>query len=100
MNLVVDDASHTYEDTKASFETLFPLLQPGGIYAIEDWSWACSGMPLLLQTLIGGVSLAFFVGRLADQPCQVARADLLRHRFRRRADLRLVFRFDRVIQSR
>src|SRR6266545_2852743 len=31
---------HAYEDTKASFEFLFPLLQPGGIYLIEDWSWA------------------------------------------------------------
>ena len=40
LDLVVDDASHTYEQTKASFEILFPLLQPGGIYAIEDWSWA------------------------------------------------------------
>lgn len=40
LDLVVDDASHTYEETKASFEYLFPLLRPGGIYAIEDWSWA------------------------------------------------------------
>jgi predicted O-methyltransferase YrrM len=40
LDLVVDDASHTYEKTKASFEILFPLLQPGGIYLIEDWSWA------------------------------------------------------------
>ena len=40
LDLVVDDASHTYEQTKASFEVLFPLLQPGGIYLIEDWSWA------------------------------------------------------------
>jgi hypothetical protein len=40
LDLVVDDASHTYEQTKASFESLFPLLQPGGIYLIEDWSWA------------------------------------------------------------
>jgi hypothetical protein len=40
LDLVVDDASHTYEQTKASFEILFPLLQPGGIYSIEDWSWA------------------------------------------------------------
>ena len=37
---MVDDASHTYEQTKASFEILFPLLDPGGIYLIEDWSWA------------------------------------------------------------
>jgi len=40
LDLVVDDASHTYEETKGSFEILFPLLQPGGIYLIEDWSWA------------------------------------------------------------
>jgi hypothetical protein len=39
LDLIVDDASHTYEQTKASFEILFPLLQPGGIYLIEDWSW-------------------------------------------------------------
>jgi predicted O-methyltransferase YrrM len=40
LDLVVDDASHAYEETKASFEFLFPLLSPGGIYVIEDWSWA------------------------------------------------------------
>jgi predicted O-methyltransferase YrrM len=40
LDLVVDDASHTYEQTKASFEFLFPLLRPGGIYIVEDWSWA------------------------------------------------------------
>ena len=40
LDLVVDDASHTYEETRASFEFLFPLLSPGGIYVVEDWSWA------------------------------------------------------------
>jgi len=40
LDLVVDDASHSYEQTKASFEILFPSLCPGGIYLIEDWSWA------------------------------------------------------------
>jgi len=40
LDLIVDDASHTYEETRASFEFLFPLLSPGGIYVIEDWSWA------------------------------------------------------------
>lgn len=37
LDFVVDDASHTYEQTKASFEFLFPLLRPGGIYIVEDW---------------------------------------------------------------
>jgi predicted O-methyltransferase YrrM len=40
LDLVVDDASHSYERTKASFEILFPLLRAGGIYVIEDWAWA------------------------------------------------------------
>jgi predicted O-methyltransferase YrrM len=40
LDLVIDDASHMYEATKASFETLFPLLRPGGLYIIEDWAWA------------------------------------------------------------
>jgi predicted O-methyltransferase YrrM len=40
LDLVFDDASHLYGPTKASFETLFPLLRPGGLYMIEDWAWA------------------------------------------------------------
>jgi hypothetical protein len=40
LDLVLDDASHLYEPTKASFEALFPLLRPGGFYIIEDWAWA------------------------------------------------------------
>lgn len=38
--MVIDDASHTYELTRKSFEILFPLLKPGGLYIIEDWAWA------------------------------------------------------------
>jgi predicted O-methyltransferase YrrM len=40
LDLVIDDASHLYKPTKTSFETLFPLLRPGGLYIIEDWAWA------------------------------------------------------------
>ncbi|MBN2319617.1 MAG: class I SAM-dependent methyltransferase [Acidobacteria bacterium] len=40
LDCVIDDASHLYGHTKESFETLFPLLRPGGIYIIEDWAWA------------------------------------------------------------
>jgi hypothetical protein len=42
LDFVVDDASHIYEQTKTSFEFLFPLLRPNGIYIIEDWGWAHS----------------------------------------------------------
>jgi predicted O-methyltransferase YrrM len=39
LDLVVDDASHLYGPTRASFECLFPRLRPGGLYLIEDWAW-------------------------------------------------------------
>lgn len=34
--IIIDDASHIQSNTIASFEGLFPLLQSGGIYCIED----------------------------------------------------------------
>jgi len=39
LDLVIDDASHMYVLTKQSFETVLPLLRPGGLYIIEDWAW-------------------------------------------------------------
>jgi predicted O-methyltransferase YrrM len=38
LDLVIDDASHTLDLTRTSFEVLFPRLAPGGVYAIEDWN--------------------------------------------------------------
>ena len=43
LDLVVDDASHWYDETKSSFETLFPYVRTGGWFLIEDWSWAHAG---------------------------------------------------------
>jgi predicted O-methyltransferase YrrM len=40
IDLVIDDASHLYDKTTATFLNLFPLVKPGGLYVIEDWSWA------------------------------------------------------------
>ena len=42
LDLVIDDCSHLYEPTRASFNELFPRLRPGGQYVIEDWPWAHS----------------------------------------------------------
>ncbi|HVW28796.1 MAG TPA: class I SAM-dependent methyltransferase [Polyangiaceae bacterium] len=39
IDFVVDDASHHYAPTRASFELLFPLVRPGGYYVVEDWAW-------------------------------------------------------------
>jgi len=40
IDVVFDDASHFYAETKASFNIIFPFLRQGGYYIIEDWSWA------------------------------------------------------------
>ena len=39
VDLVINDASHLYGPTRTSFEALFPLLMPGGLYIVEDWAW-------------------------------------------------------------
>jgi hypothetical protein len=39
LDIVIDDASHVYEPTLTSFQTLFPRVRPGGFYIIEDWAW-------------------------------------------------------------
>lgn len=40
VDLIIDDASHFYEESLASFNALFKHVRAGGIYAIEDWGWA------------------------------------------------------------
>jgi SAM-dependent methyltransferase len=39
LDLIIDDASHEYANSKLSFEELFGYLRPGGKYVIEDWGW-------------------------------------------------------------
>jgi predicted O-methyltransferase YrrM len=46
LDLVIDDASHLYRETRTSFEVLFARLRPGGVYIIEDWGWAHFPEPL------------------------------------------------------
>ncbi len=40
IDLVVDDGCHLLEESRASFNAVFPFLRPGGAYVIEDWAWA------------------------------------------------------------
>ena len=35
-DIILDDGGHSNKQQIVSFETLFPLLNPGGIYVIED----------------------------------------------------------------
>ena len=36
LDIIIDDGSHVPADQITSFETLFPVLSPGGYYVIED----------------------------------------------------------------
>lgn len=40
LDLVIDDASHLDRESRVSFNRIFPYLRPGGVYVLEDWSWA------------------------------------------------------------
>ena len=40
IDLIVDDASHLYDETRRAFNICFPYLKKGGLYVIEDWAWA------------------------------------------------------------
>jgi SAM-dependent methyltransferase len=45
LNLVIDDASHYYPETRSTFDIVFgPYVKPGGTYIIEDWG--CGYWPL------------------------------------------------------
>lgn len=40
IDLVIDDASHVYDFSVATFDILFPRVRAGGFYVLEDWGWA------------------------------------------------------------
>jgi SAM-dependent methyltransferase len=40
IDLVVDDASHFYLESKATLNLALPFVRPDGLYVIEDWGWA------------------------------------------------------------
>ncbi len=49
LDLVIDDASHLVPQSRASFNCLFPRLRAGGVYLLEDWSWAHARIPFQLD---------------------------------------------------
>lgn len=43
-DIIIDDASHVAQPTRASFGAVWPLIVPGGLFVLEDWGvgyWAC-----------------------------------------------------------
>jgi hypothetical protein len=70
LDLVIDDASHMYRETRSTFQIVFgDRLKEGGLYAIEDWGcgywpgWPDGhldgrhGLPRLVKELIDLVAL-------------------------------------------
>ena len=67
LDLVVDDASHLYFETRATFDMLFPLVREGGHYVIERWrgpKWMRKGEDGEDET---AVPASKFVFELMDQ---------------------------------
>lgn len=54
LDLVIDDASHLGHETRVSFDVLFPLLRPGGLYVIEDWRWELAAGNWLRGAVLAG----------------------------------------------
>jgi hypothetical protein len=61
IDLVIDDASHFYQETKASFDVLFPRLREGGKFIIEDWQWSAVGQVAELDYFKGKPGLSNLV---------------------------------------
>ena len=82
LDVVIDDASHLYEQTVASFETLYPRLRVGGVYIIEDWCAQYCVAAELHASLSDpdspahATATARIVTALREQPESVARAPL------------------------
>jgi len=58
VDVIIDDASHLYENNKLSFEVSFPYLRPGGVYIIEDWGWAHWPGQFQTENLFDGTPLS------------------------------------------
>jgi hypothetical protein len=74
LDLVIDDASHLYKQTKRSFEILFPLLRTGGLYIIEDWSWGCCPHLPVDFPLPHGTELPKLIAELIEATGSIARS--------------------------
>ena len=70
LDIIIDDASHLYKKSRASFDILFENhLKSGGMYIIEDWGcgywpkWpnghrdGVHGLPKLIKELVDEVAI-------------------------------------------
>jgi predicted O-methyltransferase YrrM len=54
IDVVVDDASHLLAPTRTSFETVFPLIRPGGSYIVEDYAGSQIALDDWLEPAVQG----------------------------------------------
>lgn len=86
LDLVIDDASHQYDLTRATFQALFPRVRPGGTYVIEDWGWAhwqgepwqVDGGPFGAQPALSNLIFEIVMAA-ASSPEMVAQVDVRHH---------------------
>jgi predicted O-methyltransferase YrrM len=74
IDLVIDDASHLVDQTRVSFNRLFPHVRPGGLYVIEDWSWAHIAGGAVEGMYANAAPLSAFVVEVVLASCRIPRA--------------------------
>ncbi len=75
LDLVVDDASHMLDATRATFDIMFPRVRPGGIYLVEDWPMhRLPHVERPLTTMVFELVLA-----CSEAPDAIARVDVNRN---------------------
>jgi hypothetical protein len=52
LDLVIDDASHMYGLSRRTLELMLPRVRVGGIYCLEDWSWAHANNDVFQKDLL------------------------------------------------
>lgn len=70
-DLIVDDASHLAPLTFKTWELLWPLVEYGGYYVIEDWHVAFKGNPWHRELGAGWMDYVKELLYLFDQPHQL-----------------------------
>lgn len=76
LDLVIDDASHLLEPTRAGFDELFPRLRPGGVFLLEDWAWAHRPLDLWSEQPALSRLVLELVIAAAAAPGLIARVDI------------------------
>jgi len=67
-DLIVDDASHDGDASRATFDLLWPLVAPGGWYVLEDWMTGFDTWPVAVERQPTMLATAQSFLHLFDRP--------------------------------